>query len=145
MINLTQNSQNFQEKAAKETDKKKDKKKKKKVPKKKESKKSTGKDSSSDFSSDSASDSDVQKDKIPAKDGKKSNSTHSSRSPSPNPIGGAGPSFAADNFKRKSTASPDLFQAKKQKLENFNQAPTAYIPGSRYVLNVFLKNTMKVK
>lgn len=106
------------EKEKKETDKKKDKKKKKKQSKKKDSKKSS-KDSSSDFSSDSDSDSDV-------KDNKKPNSAHSSRSATPVPAS----SNSSEVFKRKQTGSPDLSQAKKLKLDNFNIVPTSsYIPG----------------
>lgn len=110
------------DKLNKEIEKKKDKKKKKKNSKKKDLKK-TGKDSSSDFSSDSASDSDAAKDK----DNKKSNSAHSSRSATPIPATGG----ISDNLKRKQSGSPDLSQAKKLKLDNFNLAPaSSYIPGA---------------
>ncbi|XP_012281226.1 general transcription factor IIF subunit 1 isoform X2 [Orussus abietinus] len=114
------------DKSNKDADRKKDKKKKKKQSKKKDTKKSaSGKDSSSDFSSDSESDSDAQKEK----DTKKPNSAHSSRSATPTPAAAA--TAAADPLKRKQTSSPDLSQAKKLKLDNFNLVPvTSYIPGA---------------
>ncbi|CAK9832922.1 General transcription factor IIF subunit 1 [Anthophora retusa] len=109
------------EKTSKDADKKRDKKKKKKQSKKKDLKKLTGKDSSSDFSSDSGSESDTVKEK----DNKKSNSAHSSRSATPTPAG------MSDSLKRKQSGSPDLSQAKKLKLDNFNLVPvTSYIPGA---------------
>lgn len=113
------------DKTNKDADKKKDKKKKKKQSKKKDVKKlASGKDSSSDFSSDSDSGSDT----IKEKDNKKSNSAHSSRSATPIPAA------MLDNLKRKQSGSPDLSQAKKLKLDNFNLVPvTSYIPGVRYV------------
>ncbi|XP_015187446.1 PREDICTED: general transcription factor IIF subunit 1 [Polistes dominula] len=103
---------------------KKDKKKKKKQSKKKDTKKSApGKSSSSDFSSDSGSESDTLKEK----DIKKSNSAHSSRSATPT----SALTNTADSFKRKQSGSPDLSQAKKLKLDNFNLAQvTSYIPGA---------------
>lgn len=109
------------DKTNKDADKKKDKKKKKKQSKKKDSKKLTpGKESSSDFSSDSDSESDTVKEK----DNKKSNSAHSSRSATPT----AG---ISDSLKRKQAGSPDISQAKKLKLDNFNLVPvTSYIPGA---------------
>lgn len=114
------------DKLGKEADKRKDKKKKKKA-KKKDQKKSSGKDSSSDFSSDSESDSDTT---LKEKDNKKSNSAHSSRSATPTPA----TSGVSDSLKRKQSGSPDLSQAKKLKLDNFNLVPvTSYIPGARYV------------
>ena len=61
------------------------------------------------------------------KDNKKSNSAHSSRSATPT----AG---ISDSIRRKQSGSPDLSQAKKLKLDNFNLVPvTSYIPGIRYV------------
>ncbi|XP_017795347.1 PREDICTED: general transcription factor IIF subunit 1 [Habropoda laboriosa] len=110
------------EKTNKDADKKRDKKKKKKQSKKKDLKKITsGKDSSSEFSSDSGSESDTVKEK----DNKKSNSAHSSRSATPTPAG------ISDSLKRKQSGSPDLSQAKKLKLDNFNLVPvTSYIPGA---------------
>lgn len=111
-------------------DKKKDKKKKKKQLKKKDPKKTIGKDSSSDFSSDSGSESDTVKEK----DTKVSNSAHSSRSTTPTPAGISG----SDPLKRKQSGSPDLSQAKKLKLDNFNLVPiTSYIPGARYVIHEY--------
>lgn len=112
------------DKTNKDADKKKDKKKKKKNNKKKDTKKAaSGKDSSSDFSSDSGSDSDAPKDK----DNKKSNSAHSSRSATPTPAS----SSISDPLKRKQSGSPDLSQAKKLKLDNFNLAPvSSFIPGA---------------
>lgn len=109
------------DKINKDTDKKRDKKKKKKQSKKKDLKKLTsGKDSSSDFSSDSDSESDTVKEK----DNKRSNSAHSSRSATPTPAG------ISDSLKRKQSGSPDLSQAKKLKLDNFNLVPVnSYIPG----------------
>jgi len=109
------------DKFGKEADKKKEKKKKKKLKKKSIS----GKDSSSDFSSNSESDLDTKE-----KDNKKSNSTHSSRSATPTlAISGVSTS---DSLKRKQNGSPDLSQAKKLKLDNFNLVPaTSYIPGAR--------------
>ncbi|XP_017879722.1 general transcription factor IIF subunit 1 [Ceratina calcarata] len=109
------------DKTNKDADKKKDKKKKKKQSKKKDSKKlAPGKESSSDFSSDSDSESDTVKEK----DNKKSNSAHSSRSATPT----AG---ISDSLKRKQAGSPDISQAKKLKLDNFNLVPvTSYIPGA---------------
>lgn len=114
------------DKVGKEFDKKKDKKKKKKAKKKDQKKSSSGKDSSSDFSSDSESDSDTT---LKEKDNKKPNSAHSSRSATPTPAAGV-----SDSLKRKQTGSPDLSQAKKLKLDNFNLVPTSYIPGARYNL-----------
>lgn len=111
------------DKFGKESDKKKDKKKRKKAKKKDQKKSSSGKDSSSDFSSDSESDSDTT---LKEKDNKKPNSAHSSRSATPTP----GASGVVDSFKRKQTGSPDLSQAKKLKLDNFNLVPTSYIPGA---------------
>ncbi|XP_076750324.1 transcription factor IIFalpha [Xylocopa sonorina] len=110
------------DKSNKEVDKKKDKKKKKKQSKKKDLKKlMPGKDSSSEFSSDSGSESDTVKEK----DNKKSNSAHSSRSATPTPAG------ISDSLKRKQSGSPDLSQAKKLKLDNFNLVPvTSYISGA---------------
>ncbi|XP_014470356.1 PREDICTED: general transcription factor IIF subunit 1 [Dinoponera quadriceps] len=108
------------DKLGKESDKRKDKKKKKKAKKKDLKKSSSGKDSSSDFSSDSESDSDTT---LKEKDNKKPNSAHSSRSATPTPA-------ASDPLKRKQTGSPDLSQAKKLKLDNFNLVPTSYIPGA---------------
>ncbi|XP_029170883.1 general transcription factor IIF subunit 1 [Nylanderia fulva] len=111
------------DKLGKETDKKKDKKKKKKAKKKDQKKSTSGKDSSSDFSSDSESDSDTT---LKDKDNKKPNSAHSSRSATPTPAAGI-----SDSFKRKQSGSPDLSQAKKLKLDNFNLVPvTSYIPGA---------------
>jgi len=114
------------DKLGKETDKRKDKKKKKKAKKKDQKKSASGKDSSSDFSSDSGSDSDTA---LKEKDNKKPNSAHSSRSATPTPAAGV-----SDPFKRKQSGSPDLSQAKKLKLDNFNLVPvTSYIPGTKYV------------
>lgn len=113
------------DKVNKESDKRKDKKKKKKKQsKKKDFKKSVpGKDSSSELSSDSESDSDVAKEK----DNKKPNSAQSSRSVTPIPAIAA----SSDPLKRKQSSSPDLSQAKKLKLDNFNLVPvTSYIPGT---------------
>ncbi|KAG7202312.1 hypothetical protein KM043_018644 [Ampulex compressa] len=111
------------DKASKDGDKKKDKKKKKKQSKKKDKKSLPGKDSSSDFSSDSGSESDTLKEK----EHKKSNSAHSSRSATPTPAAAS----MADPLKRKQSGSPDLSQAKKLKLDNFNLVPvTSYIPGA---------------
>lgn len=111
------------DKLGKEADKKKDKKK-KKAKKKDQKKSASGKDSSSDFSSDSESDSDTT---IKDKDNKKPNSAHSSRSATPTPAA----SGISDSFKRKQSGSPDLSQAKKLKLDNFNLVPvTSYIPGA---------------
>ena len=63
------------------------------------------------------------------KDNKKSNSAHSSRSATPTPAG------ISDSTKRKQSGSPDLSQAKKLKLDNFNLVPvTSYIPGIRYIV-----------
>jgi len=108
------------DKFGKEVDKKKEKKKKKKVKKKSVS----GKDSSSDSSSNSESELDTLKEK----DNKKSNSTHSSRSATPT----LAASSVSDSLKRKQSGSPDLSQAKKLKLDNFNLVPsTSYIPGAR--------------
>jgi len=108
------------DKFGKEVDKKKEKKKKKKVKKKSVS----GKDSSSDSSSNSESELDTLKEK----DNKKSNSTHSSRSATPT----LAASGVSDSLKRKQSGSPDLSQAKKLKLDNFNLVPsTSYIPGAR--------------
>ncbi|XP_020298180.1 general transcription factor IIF subunit 1 [Pseudomyrmex gracilis] len=112
------------DKAGKDFDKKKDKKKKKKSKKKDQKKLASGKDSSSDFSSDSDSDSDST---AKEKDNKKSNSAHSSRSATPTPA----TSGVSDSLKRKQSGSPDLSQAKKLKLDNFNLVPvTSYIPGA---------------
>lgn len=115
------------DKTSKDLEKKRDKKKKKKLCKKKDVKKlALGKDSSSDFSSDSGSESDTVKEK----DNKKSNSAHSSRSATPTPLVAG----MSDSLKRKQSGSPDLSQAKKLKLDNFNLVPaTSYIPGARYV------------
>ncbi|XP_019698941.1 general transcription factor IIF subunit 1 [Harpegnathos saltator] len=111
------------DKLGKETDRRKDKKKKKKAKKKDQKRSSSGKDSSSDFSSDSESDSDTT---LKEKDNKKPNSAHSSRSATPTPAA----SGVVDSLKRKQTGSPDLSQAKKLKLDNFNLVPTSYIPGA---------------
>ncbi|XP_018303388.1 general transcription factor IIF subunit 1 [Mycetomoellerius zeteki] len=112
------------DKLGKEMDKKKDKKKKKKAKRKDQKKSASGKDSSSDFSSDSESDSDTA---LKEKDNKKPNSAHSSRSATPTPSA----SGVSDSFKRKQSGSPDLSQAKKLKLDNFNLVPvTSYIPGT---------------
>ncbi|XP_076163386.1 transcription factor IIFalpha isoform X1 [Ptiloglossa arizonensis] len=112
------------DKTSKDLEKKRDKKKKKKLCKKKDVKKlALGKDSSSDFSSDSGSESDTVKEK----DNKKSNSAHSSRSATPTPLVAG----MSDSLKRKQSGSPDLSQAKKLKLDNFNLVPaTSYIPGA---------------
>ncbi|XP_011862981.1 PREDICTED: general transcription factor IIF subunit 1 isoform X1 [Vollenhovia emeryi] len=110
------------DKLGKEMDKRKDKKKKKKAKKKDQKKSVSGKDSSSDFSSDSDSDSDTT-----LKDNKKPNSAHSSRCSTPTPA----TSGVSDSLKRKQSGSPDLSQAKKLKLDNFNLVPvTSYIPGA---------------
>jgi len=112
------------DKLGKEMDKRKDKKKKKKAKKKDQKKLASGKDSSSDFSSDSESDSDTA---LKEKDNKKPNSAHSSRSATPTPASSGVP----DSLKRKQSGSPDLSQAKKLKLDNFNLVPvTSYIPGA---------------
>ncbi|XP_012541502.1 general transcription factor IIF subunit 1 [Monomorium pharaonis] len=113
------------DKLSKEMEKRKDKKK-KKAKKKDQKKSASGKDSSSDFSSDSESDSDTP---LKEKDNKKPNSAHSSRSATPTPAA----SGASDSLKRnwdQSGSSSDLPQAKKLKLDNFNLAPTSYIPGA---------------
>ncbi|EZA54952.1 General transcription factor IIF subunit [Ooceraea biroi] len=111
------------DKLGKEADKRKEKKKKKKAKKKDQKKSASGKDSSSDFSSDSESDSDTT---LREKDNKKSNSAHSSRSATPTPAAGV-----SDSLKKKRSGSPDLSQAKKLKLDNFNLVPvTSYIPGA---------------
>lgn len=115
------------DKLSKEFDKRKDKKKKKKTKKKDKKRLSSGKDSSSDSSSNSESDSDTTSKE---KDNKKPNSAHSSRSATPTPAA----SGVTDSLKRKQTGSPDLSQAKKLKLDNFNLVPTSYIPGTRYDL-----------
>lgn len=94
----------------------------------------SGKDSSSDFSSDSESNSDTT---LKDKDNKKPNSAHSSRSATPTPAA----SGISDSFKRKQSGSPDLSQAKKLKLDNFNLVPvTSYIPGAKYVSVLALNN-----
>ncbi|XP_053983198.1 general transcription factor IIF subunit 1 [Hylaeus anthracinus] len=112
------------DKTSKDPEKKRDRKKKKKQSKKKDLKKvALGKDSSSDFSSDSGSESDTVKEK----DNKKSNSAHSSRSATPTPVVAG----ISDPMKRKHCGSPDISQAKKLKLDNFNLVPaTSYIPGA---------------
>lgn len=126
------------DKFGKDADRRKDKKKKKKAKKKDQKKSSSGKDSSSDFSSDSESDSDTT---LKEKDNRKSNSAHSSRSATPTP---AAP--GADTLKRKQTGSPDLSQAKKLKLDNFNLVPvTSYIPGARYVFAFFIRKTLQTR
>jgi len=102
------------DKSGKEVDKKKEKKKKKNVKKK--------------SSSDSSSNSEWELDTLKEKDNKKSNSTHSSRSATPT----LAASGVSDSLKRKQSGSPDLSQAKKLKLDNFNLVPsTSYIPGAR--------------
>ncbi|KAI4486396.1 hypothetical protein M0802_012287 [Mischocyttarus mexicanus] len=100
------------------------KKKKKKQSKRKDTKKSApGKSSSSDLSSDSGSESDI----IKEKDIKKSNSAHSSRSATPT----SALTTTVNSFKRKQSGCPDLSQARKLKLDNFNLAQvTSYIPGA---------------
>lgn len=120
------------DKLGKEVDKRKDKKKKKKAKKKDQKKSASGKDSSSDFSSDSESDSDTA---LKEKDNKKPNSAHSSRCSTPTPAAVLlRESGVSDSLKRKQSGSPDLSQAKKLKLDNFNLVPvTSYIPGAKYV------------
>lgn len=123
------------DKLGREMDKKKDKKKKKKAKKKDQKKSASGKDSSSDFSSDSESDSDTA---LKEKDNKKPNSAHSSRCSTPTPTA----SGVSDSLKRKQSGSPDLSQAKKLKLDNFNLVPvTSYIPGAKYTSVFALDDT----
>lgn len=106
------------DKQSRDGERKKDKKKKKKQSKKKEKSRASGKDSSTEFSSDSGSESE------PGKDNKKSNSAHSSRSATPTPAAGA-----VEAMKRKQENELNN-QAKRLKLDNFNLAPTSYIPGA---------------